>query len=449
MIHFKQMHQYAPATALSLILIASCSLPPYLTSLMQVEKPQGFVASEGDYFPEFVDQFFVKTKEFEANYPLLHVARDGIAIIQVRPLTRELQSPVNESNLSWSQDGVYLGYEVIDGKKRNILVKNLVGDYSKNLAVLVKGRGDFLDGMIRNNIVSYNAGLRWSYDSTRFAFMSNGGVGEYNIYVGAVKNQEQEQVVAQSPTKDGYATWNPRYNEIAFVTARSGYGDIYSLDLDSDAITRLTFSDEVDLFPSWFPNGKSLVFSSGTSIRHSLWIINKTTSWHVPYQLTDWNGDDLKPVVSPNGELVAFYSTAQNQKTSYKETWNLHVIKYVKGKTYTHKDLIDTVVASDVVVDINTGPAWSPDSQKIFFIKNDPQNFNPIYGYNLYTGRLYFLKTGTKMNRDLMMSSQGVLSFRAQVGVWDKVYLALTNQGEQFKLTSQTPIHSLIHYARN
>jgi hypothetical protein len=37
------------------------------------------------------------------------------------------------------------------------------------------------------------------------------------------------------------------------------------------------------------------------------------------------------------------------------------------------------------------------------------------------------------MNRDLTISRLGVLSFRAQVGVWDRVFIALTNQGIQIQ----------------
>ena len=48
------------------------------------------------------------------------------------------------------------------------------------------------------------------------------------------------------------------------------------------------------------------------------------------------------------------------------------------------------------------------------------------------------------MNRDILVSRLGVLSFRAQVGVWDRVFLALTNQGSQ--LQKQTYARSKIHY---
>ncbi len=117
------------------------------------------------------------------------------------------------------------------------------------------------------------------------------------------------------------------------------------------------------------------------------------------------------------------------------------------SKVYKTLDMTNTIVARDVVVDLNTGPSWSPDSRKIFFVKHDPKLFNPIYGYDLFSGRQYVLETKTKMNRDILMSNLGVLSFRAQVGAWDRVFVALTNQGVQLqKPFSQTL--GKVHYVK-
>jgi len=82
--------------------------------------------------------------------------------------------------------------------------------------------------------------------------------------------------------------------------------------------------------------------------------------------MTSWAQDDLRPIPSPNGRYVAFYADSPLPGHDEQKIWNLHVIAYVKGKTYTAEELAKTIVASDVVVDLNTGPAWSPDSTKIF-----------------------------------------------------------------------------------
>jgi Tol biopolymer transport system component len=311
--------------------------------------------------------------------------------------------------------------------------------------VIPKGQSAFLDGMVVKSARSYNAGLRWSHDSTRFAFMSNGGVGEYSIYVGAVGAKEKA-VAADSGTKDGSATWSPATNELAFVSARAGSGDVYVVDLGSKGLTRLTAGGAVNIFPDWFPGGNRLVYASGDALNHDIMVVERPdlkTSWDKPWPLTISHRDNLRPTVSPDGRYVAFYSDDPAPGADERR-WNIVVVPFETGHTYGELDLRSMVVARDVVIDLNTGPSWSPDSGKLFFVKRDPSVFNPIHAYDLFSGRSYEFKTKTRMNRDILMSRLGILSFRAQAGVWDRVFVALTNQGLQLQKGERLP--AKIHY---
>jgi hypothetical protein len=143
--------------------------------------------------------------------------------------------------------------------------------------------------------------------------------------------------------------------------------------------------------------------------------------------------------VSPNGHYVAYYASQPNeQHNAYQPRWGLYVLT-LKRDPLAQRTTHPVLIASDVMVDLNTGPAWSPDSHTLFFVKNDPARFHPIHAYDLTSGQIEQVPTGTRMNRDILMSSLGVLSFRAQVGAWDRVFVALTNQGQQFHRA--TPTH--------
>ena len=395
-----------------------------------------FSAKEGEYFPKFVREFFTGANYFMNLYPTLPQARSGIRLIEVKKLNKEPQKNRNESNLSWSADGVYLSYETVSAASRRIQIKNLAGDYTSDLTVLPKGRGNFLNGLVKRSVHSYNAGLSWSRDSTRFAFMSNGGIGVYNIYVGGVGAKEKP--IARSSSKDGYANWSPNSNELAFVSGRTGNGDIYVIGIKNKDLTRISDQPQVDLFPEWFPSGNRIAFCGGTSANHDIYVAERKPGgkeWGKPRRVTSWTQDDLRPTISPDGKMIAFYATDFNtsKKNTGRPTWNIHVIPYIPGKIYHWRELQGTTVAENVVVDLNTGPAWTPDSRKIFYVKHEPKVFNPIYGFDLYTGQTYRLDTQTRMNRDILMSRLGILSFRAQDGVWDRVYVALTNQGSQLQ----------------
>lgn len=403
-----------------------------------------FQAKDGQYFPGFVEKFFPKARDFGRHHPRLIQAAQDVVLIEVRPLNPE-GAAFNESNLSWSADGAYLGFEVLNGGFRKIMLKNLDGDYVRELRIVPQGSDHFLDGMVVPSAQSYNAGLRWSKDSTRFSFMSNGGLGEYGIYVGAIGAKEQP--VASSPSKDGYALWSPTSNEIAFVSGRTGHGDIYLVDLSTRFLRRLSNGVNIDLFPEWFPSGNRIVYSSGDSLNHDLHIVERRAAdetWNRPWALTSWSRDDLRPTVSPAGKHIAFYADSGVSDHAGGRRWDILVVPYVPGKTYSASELSAMVVAKDVVIDLNTGPAWSPDSRKIFYVKRDPTAYNPIYAYDLYAGRTFLFQTKTKMNRDILMSKLGILSFRAQVGVWDRVFVALTNQGTQ--LQPMNSIESQIQY---
>ncbi|SMF67135.1 TolB family protein [Pseudobacteriovorax antillogorgiicola] len=384
---------------------------------------KAFEAKDGSYFPDFLLQFFPRSDSFQKRFPTISQARRGIRLIQVKPLVTE-KNRQNESNLSWSRNGQYLSYETSNDRHRSIYIRELTGRFHQNLTVQRKRQRSFLDGIIASRIQSYNSGLTWSPTEQQYAFMSNGGVGEYNIYVGSVENSPE--VVAQSPSKDGYATWGPFQDEIAFVSSRSGNGDIYLLQLKDQNVQRISDSPNTELFPEWLPKGKGIVYTSGPSSSHQIVVRRRDQKgWGRTQMLTQWPNDNLRPKVSPSGEWVAFYGSQNSH-------WNIYVLP-LGGETSHETSMNRYVIAEDVVVDLNTGPAWSPDSSKIFFVKRDPSRFNPIYAYDLRVGKAYHINTKTKMNRDMMMSSLGVLSFRAQVGAWDRVYVALTNLGHQIQ----------------
>ncbi len=407
---------------------------------------QTFSAENKKYFPDFIKTFFPLAKNFESDFPVLDHARSGLLLIDVKQLSKN-DLLLNESNLSWSEDGVYLAYEIMTGAEKKILLKDLIGNFSKELLVLPQQKQNFLEGMVLSSSYSYNANLRWSKDSTRFAFMSNGGVGEFNIYVGAPGKKEEP--LAKSQTKDGYAIWNPSRDELAFVSARSGNGDIYISNVLNKKIERISHSDQVDIFPEWFPDGHKLVYSSGDAMRHDLLLSERKNGlWLKSRPITKWPKDILRPTVSPNGQMIAFYGEDKASSSGFSESsriWNVFVIPYEENKTWQEHELKKMIVAKDVIMDLNTGPSWSPDSKKLFFVKKDSKKFNPIAGYDLFNGSSYLFDTKTRMNRDILVSKLGVMSFRAQVGSWDRVFLALTNQGLQLQKSSSDKTSKIVY----
>lgn len=95
-----------------------------------------------------------------------------------------------------------------------------------------------------------------SPDGRELAFSSAG-----DIWVAPAAGGDARLVVGHT-ANDYRPRWSPDGGKLAFVSTRSGNGDIYVLDLASSALTRLTFDDGPEQLDAWSPDGRYVYFSS-------------------------------------------------------------------------------------------------------------------------------------------------------------------------------------------
>ncbi len=142
--------------------------------------------------------------------------------------------------------------------------------------------------------------------------------------------------------------------------------------------------------------------------------------------LTRWPYDDLRPAWSPDGKKIAFYSNYNIANDP--KTWSLIVVAANGSDPADGEGLAAKVIAADVIPDIESGPAWMPDSERIVYVKNDRQEYNPVYIADLNQRTNVPIKTDTKMNHDVACSVDGAIAFRAQVNQWDQIYIMKLKQ---------------------
>lgn len=103
-----------------------------------------------------------------------------------------------------------------------------------------------------------------------------------------------------------HPAWSPNPSKIAFVSERTGYSEIYKLDLNSLELQQLTNGSTPDAtlgyppyykHPSWSPDGNQIVYFSDAGTkppRNQLWIMNSDGSNARPLSPSPYN--DYDPV---------------------------------------------------------------------------------------------------------------------------------------------------------
>lgn len=339
-----------------------------------------------------------------------------------------IQAGHNDSNPLWSPAGDLLAFERGMDDKREIIIARRDGSVVKTIyfeTPEADGAMDFFFPGITDN-ASYNAGMSWSTDGRSLAFMSNGGSGNYDLYLLTDLDRKTTIRLTRHPEKDSHPHWSPLASKLVFVSGRTGKANIFSMDLITRQTTRLTNGPKMYLYPQWSPSGQQIAMIYGSNENHDIYLIqNLSRPRESARALTTWDYDDLRPTWSPDGTKIAFYSNYNPEGN--QKLWSIIVICADGTDPTQGEGLAAKVVARQVIPDIEQGPAWMPDSRHIVYIKNDEQAYNPIYLVNIEEKIPVAIETGTRMNHDVTCALDGTLAFRAQVEQWDHIYIAKLN----------------------
>ncbi len=331
----------------------------------------------------------------------------------------------NEMNPRWSPTGRYLSLERDDGTSRTVEVYAAEAGSAPRLVETLAvrpeegGRGFLLDAAPQ--APTYNAWLSWAPDETRFAFVSSGGAGQYDLYLSGVGRGGAAERVTNDAAADGQVAWSPAGDRLAFVSGRTDQGDLYLLDLATRAVTRLTADRRSVLHPEWSPDGRRLAFAIGDGENHDVCVLDGVGGKAAPARrcLTAWPFDDLRPRWSPDGRRIAFYSSYNADGEA--GVWSLFVVAADGSDPVKGKALLSRRVDTGVVVDLEVGPAFTPDGGGLVYAKRVDRDFNPLYLADLAARTTRRLATGQSIHHDVALAPDGRLAVRAQVARWDRV----------------------------
>jgi TolB protein len=182
-------------------------------------------------------------------------------------------------------------------------------------------------------------------------------------FVGAVERSRfVAHVAANAILADQAGLQGLAHTRLAFVSDRAGtfheptgsfrhVKEIYVADYDGANETRVTFDGDLDLFPSWSPDARSLAYTSFRRGYQDLFITRlEDRRLDGP---TAGRGKNWLPAWSPDGTTIAFTSNREGNEEIY--------VMNVDGsdtRRLTRHWAIDT------------SPAWSPDGRRIAFTSN-------------------------------------------------------------------------------
>ena len=173
------------------------------------------------------------------------------------------------------------------------------------------------------------------------------------------------QTRIESSAEGRQPAWSPDGRRIAFVSNRDGNPEIYVMNADGSAPTRLTNSPNIwvseDIEPVWSPDGQRIVFVSDRDEPYDLYVMNADGSGQT--RLTRDNARELGPAWSPDGSKIALSKTL--------EIW-------VMNPDGTQPvNLTNTPGVSEY------SPSWSPNGAQIAFSSDrDGLNTRAIYVMN-------------------------------------------------------------------
>lgn len=93
-----------------------------------------------------------------------------------------------------------------------------------------------------------------SPDGSEIAFVSGGDIWTVPASGG------ESRLLVSHPATESLPAYSPSGDELAFVSTRTGNGDVYVLSLRSGDVRRLTFDDGADALDGWSRDGRWVYF---------------------------------------------------------------------------------------------------------------------------------------------------------------------------------------------
>jgi TolB protein len=143
----------------------------------------------------------------------------------------------------------------------------------------------------------------WSPDGQSLAYVSFESKASA-IYVQTVRSGERRRVSARAGI-NGAPAWSPDGTTLALTLSRKdGDVDIYTLNLSSQVLTRMTFDPGIDTEPQWSLDGRKIYFNSDRAGGPQIYEVDVSNPNRAS-RLTFEGSYNARPRISPDGKRFA------------------------------------------------------------------------------------------------------------------------------------------------
>jgi Tol biopolymer transport system component len=185
-----------------------------------------------------------------------------------------------------------------------------------------------------------------SPNGSQIAFGSQVNANHWELWVMNADGGKPRSLATDIVAK-GHRQWSHDGTRIAFAAKVNGDVEVFTVEVASGRITRLTNTPGEDLDPSWSPDDKGIAFSSMRDGNRNVYIARADGSQ--PRRLTTDTLPDANPDWSPDGTRLAYISGRDGARDVFMvRIDNGQVERLTTGARAT-----------------NDGARWSPDGANI------------------------------------------------------------------------------------
>jgi tricorn protease len=193
------------------------------------------------------------------------------------------------------------------------------------------------------------------------AFVSGG-----DIWVAPSKGGEARLLVSH-PAEETRPLYSPDGSKLAFVSTRTGGGDIYILTLASGELKRLTFDDALDQLDAWSRDGRWIWFSNNMQdVGRKNDIYRVRVEGGTPLAVSaDRFTNEFHSAPSPDGSTLAFaargIADAQWWRNGHSHIDESEI--WLRRENGAYERLVERTGK-------NTWPMWMPDGKQLYFMSD-------------------------------------------------------------------------------